>query len=530
MNDYTLVNAHLEGDAFFWEGGSVGVLLLHGLTATPAEVRPLAKKLHQLGYTVAGPLLPGHGTTPDDLNQVSWQDWLWTAETSYHHLATVCDYVFVGGESTGAVIALQLATQQTNITGILAFAPSIRLNLSMTDMLKMYAALPFIDQIEKENADGHPLWQGYGVYPLWGTRELLLLADDTEHKLGKINQPVFIVQGRLDETIDPECGRIIVDGIQSSYSELHWMEESGHVVILDHEIDDIVALTRKFIQKAIQIESEIKYPEPALKALLQKAAENEFAALPNLFEVALAMVHYIGTTDAELRDNLIAGAFYDWVLEQALFTETQLEQLLGLAVDSEHLFYQMGEQGTDSVFTRSFSMLMLPLLLIVHREKRPFLSKSQVLGVKTAVLYYLASEQDLRGYVEGSGWAHAIAHAADALDDLAQASELEKAELLELLEGIRGAMCRQERPFTHEEDERMVTAVLAVLGRDLISVEEWASWLNSFLEHSQTEEDSPTNYQRLNAKTFLRSLYFRVADEGMREVITAVLQKSSRFK
>ena len=256
MNEYKLVNPHLEGDAFFWEGGSIGILLLHGLTATVAEVRPLAKQLHKLGYTVAGPLLPGHGTTPDELNQVSWQDWLWTAKTSYHHLATICDHVFVGGESTGAVIALQLATQQRNISGILAFAPSIRLNLSMADLLKMYAVLPFKNVVEKENPDGHPLWQGYDVYPLWGSRELLLLADDTEQKLAKIDQPIFIVQGRLDETIDPQCGQIILDGIQSTYSELHWMEKSGHVVILDDELDEIVNLTQLFIQKAIQLASE----------------------------------------------------------------------------------------------------------------------------------------------------------------------------------------------------------------------------------------------------------------------------------
>ena len=63
-----ILNPELEGGSFFWKGGETGVLLLHGLTATTAEVRPLAKRLLNEGYTVSGMLLPGHGTTPENLS------------------------------------------------------------------------------------------------------------------------------------------------------------------------------------------------------------------------------------------------------------------------------------------------------------------------------------------------------------------------------------------------------------------------------------------------------------------------------
>ena len=63
-----LLNPELEGGSFFWKGGETGVLLLHGLTATTAEVRPLAKRLFNEGYTVSGILLPGHGSTPENLS------------------------------------------------------------------------------------------------------------------------------------------------------------------------------------------------------------------------------------------------------------------------------------------------------------------------------------------------------------------------------------------------------------------------------------------------------------------------------
>jgi carboxylesterase len=248
-----LVNAHLAGESFYWEGGSVGVLLLHGLTATVAEVRPLAQMLHASGYTVAGPLLPGHGTQPDDLNDVSWHDWVNMAVASYHHLATVCQHVFVGGESTGAVIALYLATRYPDIAGILAYAPAIKLAMSATDKVRLYAALPFLSSVPKPNPDSHPLWQGYAVNPLRGVVELLRLGAVVQARLGQIEQPILVVQGRNDTTIAPDNGEIILAGVQSAVKEHYWLEHSGHVVILDDEREEIAALTQRFMERVLAL-------------------------------------------------------------------------------------------------------------------------------------------------------------------------------------------------------------------------------------------------------------------------------------
>src|SRR6185295_17551431 len=92
-----LHNPYLEGDTFFWPGGPIGVLLSHGWTATTAEVRLLAQRLHERGHTVSGPLLPGHGATPQEMNRCRWQDWVKAVTATYHHLAGQCERVFVGG-------------------------------------------------------------------------------------------------------------------------------------------------------------------------------------------------------------------------------------------------------------------------------------------------------------------------------------------------------------------------------------------------------------------------------------------------
>ena len=89
-------NAHLEGGPFLWEAGPTGILLVHGYTATTAEVRPLAQALHARGYTVSGPVLPGHNSNPVDINKYSWRDWVAVVEEAYHVLFTRCDQVFLG--------------------------------------------------------------------------------------------------------------------------------------------------------------------------------------------------------------------------------------------------------------------------------------------------------------------------------------------------------------------------------------------------------------------------------------------------
>ncbi len=248
MNN-TLYNPQLEGGPFFWEGGQTGVLLLHGFTATTAEVRPLATRLHQAGYTVAGPLLPGHGTSPEDLNKTPWQAWPRAAEESYRQLAARCRRVFVGGESMGGVTALYLASQIPEIAGVIGYAPAIKLAMRFVDYLKFYAILPFVKAMPKGVLDDVPGWQGYRVNPLRGVFQLQKLQKATRRRLPHIHQPIMILQGRLDTTIHPRSGTIILRDVNSTHQELHWLPNSPHVVTLGPDFEELLTLTLNFISK-----------------------------------------------------------------------------------------------------------------------------------------------------------------------------------------------------------------------------------------------------------------------------------------
>ncbi len=252
MPNPALHNPHLEGGPFFWEAGPVGVLLSHGYTATTAEVRLLAKLLHERGYTVAAPLLAGHGTQPADLNHVSWRDWVSSAEKTYEQLVTCCKQVFIGGQSMGGVVALQLASQHPEAAGVLLYAPAIKLTMTTLDKIKLYAGSLFVSEVARESLDGSDKWQGYPGLPLKGAIQLLQMQDAVRQRLPMIKQPVIVFQGRKDTTVDVTAGDIILQGVKSTLKEHHWMERSSHAIPIDCELDEVADLTAHFIERTLK--------------------------------------------------------------------------------------------------------------------------------------------------------------------------------------------------------------------------------------------------------------------------------------
>jgi carboxylesterase len=253
MPDSILKNPQLEGGPFYWEGGPVGVLLVHGLTATAVEVRLFAKRLHDLGYTVGGPLLPGHGTTPQDLNRSHWQDWVAASVKVYQQLANNCQKVILAGESAGAVIALYLAVQHPEAVAVLVYAPAIKLAISRLQEIELHLAAPFILSMPKGDIDREDHWQGYKVNPLKAALQLLAFQKEVLRCLPQMKQPLLVVQGRHDTTIHSTAGELVIKVAGSTIKEMHWMEQSTHVVLLDQELDEITQFSVDFITRALAL-------------------------------------------------------------------------------------------------------------------------------------------------------------------------------------------------------------------------------------------------------------------------------------
>ncbi|MFI8709091.1 DUF2785 domain-containing protein [Bacillus sp. NPDC077411] len=255
-----------------------------------------------------------------------------------------------------------------------------------------------------------------------------------------------------------------------------------------------------------------------LKQELQQIKNNNYAVPEDVdaYPYAQWMLDYIGSPDAELRDELIYSTLERWITGE-VFRQKELRGLLLQALSPDYLFYKIGEKGTDSVFKRAFSILIPPLILSVH-EKEPFLSEEQLYSVAEQVLEYVYLEQDVRGYVDGKGWAHSTAHAADALDALARTIRSREFSHA-ILTAVRHKVRLHDYLYINFEDERLVTAVISLWNQNILAQEEWNNWLYSF---TIIEEASASRNDILiqNMRTFLRSLYFRALEQEGNSALT----------
>ncbi|NGZ75629.1 DUF2785 domain-containing protein [Saccharibacillus alkalitolerans] len=231
-----------------------------------------------------------------------------------------------------------------------------------------------------------------------------------------------------------------------------------------------------------------------------------------LGELAAAMLEHIGDPDPELRDELIYGSFSDWI-GAGVFKAEQLRSLMNTALDERHVGYGIGENGTDTVFVRSFSMLLLPLILSADREQA-FLTEKEWRIMFRTVLRALDEERDLRGYESqgGRGWAHAAAHAADALEDLGRSKLAGPSERLEMLEAVRRRLLTADRVFVHDEDDRLAAAAETVLTCGNVEEQDFADWLERFGEAPGPEAKPFAGEGRVNARLFLQRLHVRLLE------------------
>lgn len=226
------------------------------------------------------------------------------------------------------------------------------------------------------------------------------------------------------------------------------------------------------------------------------------------------LLQNLGSTDADLRDELSLTILATW-LQKRVYADDQMRSLLSPLMDN--LAKGIGESGTDTVFLRTFSALVLTEL--IHCDnKQAYLTQAEVLNVLGKAITYLLAEKDPRGYIQEKGWAHALAHTADLLMALAKSSHLNAENLEEILQGIQARLINSGHTiYTNDEDERLVRAVSAILERDLLDTDKLTAWSQSFVlmggngRWKNAFLDESCDRARHNVKTFLRSLHYRLS-------------------
>lgn len=239
-----------------------------------------------------------------------------------------------------------------------------------------------------------------------------------------------------------------------------------------------------------------------LRWILQKGV-GESNVAGDVFEFAMALMTNLHSTDPELRDELSYSILENLIQSDTLLS-SQLAELLHFALSEELLFFRIGEHDTDSVFARSFALLIVGTILDADVTTRRLDSQSvhEAIG---KVIEYASKERDYRGYVQGKGWAHSIAHAADALGSCVQHPVATESERKRIVVAIRelATVCY---PLHHREDDRLSYALLQVVEAERIDTESLVEWIRGFeFDAEASDEFCACN---VNAEHFLRSLYF----------------------
>ncbi len=234
---------------------------------------------------------------------------------------------------------------------------------------------------------------------------------------------------------------------------------------------------------------------------------NEDGLLPrtvSAWPLMLSLIENFASSDAHLRDELSYSLVAQLILRNGLAGD-QYEELLRIATDEAHLFFRIGETDSDSVFMRSFSVLLVPLV-IDRADQSASLPQDLVQSVTESVLHYASSERDWRGYIPGKGWAHAVTHTADALGACALHPATAGEQVKRILESIR-QLAMLPSPLGYLEDDRLAMAAFSIIQKRGVHESVADRWLDAFQLLDLRGQDATLS--GANAEHFLRSLYFR---------------------
>lgn len=230
------------------KGGARGCLLIHGFAGTPPEMRGVGDFLAANGYDVMGPLLAGHGLTPEAMALTRWQDWVGSAEAAYQELRRDCREVFVCGQSLGGTLALHLAAIHPEVRGVISIGAMGSPRYFRDWRLKVLWGLKYLVRWHIPGRDidlGDPqavqLLHSYARRPTVCIESLMQLLGVLERELPRVTAPALVMQGRNDRTVDVGNAPFIFDRLGSADKQLRWWERSGHAVTVDLEHDALYA-------------------------------------------------------------------------------------------------------------------------------------------------------------------------------------------------------------------------------------------------------------------------------------------------
>ncbi len=219
-------------------GGPHGVLVLHGFTGNPQSMRGLAEAFAAAGFAVELPLLPGHGTTVDDMATTTWDDWSAAAEAAYRELAARCDKVVVAGLSMGGSLGVWLGTRHPEIAGLVCVNPVVEVPDDLLGPVQemLDGGVDRIPAIGGDVADPDQREKAYDATPLRPLLSLAAAGAALGPEIVRITRPLLILTSTQDHVVDPTNSDKLAAGVSGPVERVT-LERSFHVATIDYDRD-----------------------------------------------------------------------------------------------------------------------------------------------------------------------------------------------------------------------------------------------------------------------------------------------------
>ncbi|GAA4864564.1 carboxylesterase [Paenibacillus vulneris] len=239
-------------EPFFLQGhgerASTHIMMIHGFTSSPAEFRRLGYYLHDIGYTVDGILLPGHGTSPEDMMTTGWKDWSGHVVQHYDAIKNRNGkQVIVIGHSMGGLLAMKLAMER-RLEGVISLSAPIFLKSRKTIMAVLLKYV--MNYMEAKPAAADYIIEEACTYtkmPVPCIVDLRKLMKLVKSRLEKVHVPIFIAQGERDGVVRPKSAAYIYQHVSSQMKQLTYYPDSSHAVLLDKEREKVYEDIHRFV-------------------------------------------------------------------------------------------------------------------------------------------------------------------------------------------------------------------------------------------------------------------------------------------
>lgn len=244
-------NKHLA-EPFFFEGKvKIGILLVHGFTASPTEMLPLGKFLSEKGYTVYGVRLAGHGTDVNELATSTWEEWYESVKEGVQKLGNM-DIIIPIGLSAGALLCTLLCQEEKGrFPALVLLAPALEINsrlAKLAGILKFFVKFTYKGEETKQYFEKHNLYS-YMYRPTASVHELLKLIKKV-WKGRMLNIPTLMIYGKKDELVS-------FDGLKKSFNKLYdekrttliELKNSGHILTVESDHEKLFNSVFEFIKE-----------------------------------------------------------------------------------------------------------------------------------------------------------------------------------------------------------------------------------------------------------------------------------------